>query len=213
MKTLWSSVCACLVLTAIDAAAQPPRPVGPFVVDARGVLARFKEDAAVAGALNVAATNLPTRGLGIAAGAHWYPLRRRRMTFGVGGEMVLARDSRTAAPASGSTTSGPTVTTRLSALTPQISVNFGNRDGWSYLSGGIGLARLTFEREDAPVTGGASRARAINYGGGARWFARPRVAFSFDVRFYTVNAQGASGSRPAFPRSKMMVISVGTSIR
>ena len=37
---------------------------------------------------------------------------------------------------------GPTVNARFSALSPQVSLNFGTRDGWSYLSGGIGWARF-----------------------------------------------------------------------
>lgn len=207
----------CLLLVTLagisDAAAQPPEPVGPFVADVRGTLARFKEDPVLAAALNVTPTNLPTRGLGLAAGVHLYPLRRRRITLGVGGEMLVARGSRTADQTGASAVQGPTVTTRLSAVSPQVSLNFGKRDGWSYISGGIGLARLTAERVDAPFAEGASRTRAINYGGGARWFTGPHLAFSLDLRFYTVNARAASGARPAFPRSKMMVISVGASLR
>jgi hypothetical protein len=202
-----------LFLVAAEAGAQPPEPIARFVVDARGTLARFKEDAAVAAALNVTAKNLPTRGLGLAVGAHWYPLRGRRVTLGLGGEMLLARDSRTAPPASGSSADGPTVSTRFSAITPQLSLNFGKRDGWSYISGGVGLAKLGAERADAPFAADPDRVRALNYGGGARWFSRPHLAFSFDVRFYTVNAQPAAAPRPAYPRSKMMVISAGVSMR
>ena len=33
----------------------------------------------------------------------------------------------------------------------------------------------------------------INYGGGARWFIKPHVAFSFDVRFYAINPGLAFG--------------------
>ena len=31
------------------------------------------------------------------------------------------------------------------------------------------------------------RVETINYGGGARWFIKPRLAFSIDVRFYAVS--------------------------
>ena len=34
----------------------------------------------------------------------------------------------------------------MRTLAPQVSFNFGGRDGWSYLSGGIGLATLTAEK-------------------------------------------------------------------
>ncbi len=199
------------LLCPLEASAQPPDPIGPFVVDVRGVLARFKEDAAIAAAIEVDPTNLPTRGLGLAVGAHWYPLSIRRITLGLGGEMLWARDSRTAEPTTTGTTTteGPTVTTRLSAIAPQVSLNFGRGEGWSYVSGGIGLARLTAERADQPLANGAGRARTTHYGGGARWFTGPRLAFTFDLRFYAIDAQPDA----LMPRTRLMVVSVGASLR
>jgi hypothetical protein len=201
-----------LLIGAADVAAQPPQPIGPYVVDARGALVRFKQDASVATGLEVTADNLPTRGLGIAAGAHWYPLRRGRVTLGLGGELLLARDTRTKEQTD-VTVATPTVTTSFSSMTPLVSLNFGTGEGWSYISGGVGLARLTSERDDAPFADSASRVRATNYGGGARWFTSPHLAFTFDLRFYTINAQPSAGTRPAYPRSKFMIISVGVSLR
>lgn len=200
------------------AEAQPSEPPGPFVLDLRGALARFKEDPAVAQGLGVASTNLPTRGLGIVAGAHWYPLRSRLITLGIGGEFILARDSRTgeAPETTGTTTApgtAPTVTTRLSAFSPQLSFNFGTSEGWSYISGGIGSSRLTAEREDAPFADEGPGPRTINYGGGARWFTGPHLAFAVDLRFYAISPQPASGTRPGFPRAKIMVISVGVGVK
>ena len=50
-----------LFFPAADAAAQPTAgPIPRFVVDARGSLARFMEDTAVASALQVDSTSLPT---------------------------------------------------------------------------------------------------------------------------------------------------------
>jgi hypothetical protein len=207
-----AALAVCLLLSAGTAAAQPPEPIGPYALDARGTLARFKGSAAVADPLGVAADDLPTRGLGLAVGAHWYPLRRGRVTFGLGGELLMARDHRTG-EATTAVPEPPTITTRLSLMSPQLSLNFGKRDGWSYLSGGLGLARLTSEPDGAPFTADASRVRTTHYGGGARWFTGPHLAFTFDLRFYTINAQAASGTRPAYPRTKLMVISVGASFR
>jgi hypothetical protein len=193
--------------------------VGPYVVDARGTLPRFKEDASVAAGLDVAADTLPTRGLGVAAAIHVYPLRRRGVTIGIGGEWLLARGSRGPEAPDGNdeepdpAPEGSTVTTRLSSLAPQISLNFGTRDGWSYVSGGMGLASLSSERDEAPFADGGGRRRAINYGGGARWFARPRLAFTFDVRFYSIAAREASAGRPAYPSTRLMVFSAGASFR
>lgn len=208
--------CLCVAIAlgwASDSMAQPRTPIGPFVADVRGALARFKEDPTVAGSLGVQPDNLPTRGLGLAVGAHWYPLRGRRVTLGVGGEILLARDTRTADDEGAGAVTGPTVTTRLSAMSPQLSLNFGHGDGWSYISGGLGVARLTAERDDGPSTGGAARTRTLHYGGGARWFTGPRLAFTFDLRFYTVNARPAAGTIPEFPKTKTMVISAGISLR
>lgn len=203
----------CLVLLpAGSAVAQPREPVSRFVVDAHGLLARFKGDAAVASGLGVTAENLPTRGLGLGVGAHWYPLRGRLVSLGLGGELVIARDRRTPAQTGEATTPLPTVTTRFSSVSPHVSLNFGKRDGWSYLSGGIGRARLTSERDDLPAAGSAEGARTINYGGGARWFTGPHLAFSFDLRWYTVDARAATAAQPGYPRSRMMVFSAGISL-
>jgi len=201
-----------LLAGAAEAAGQPAEPIGPYVVNVRGALARFKAEAPVAEPLEVRIENLPTRGLGISGGAHWYPLRRGRVTLGVGAEVTLARDSRTGEE----TTPGPppvTVTTRFSTVSPQLSLNFGTDDGWSYISGGIGQARLTTVRADLPAGESAARVRSTNYGGGARWFTSPRLAFTFDVRFYTVNAREPTATRPGYPRSRFMVISAGISVR
>ena len=202
-----------LLAVARTTAAQPPEPVGGFVVDVRGSLARFKADAGVASALGVTADNLPTRGLGGAVGAHWFPFRMRRVAFGLGGELMFARDSRTKAPASETAPEGPTVSTRYTAMAPQISLNIGHRDGWSYVSAGLGRARLTAERDDLPFADDGAAVRVLNYGGGARWFTSPHVAFTFDVRFHTVAAQAPVGTRPAFPRTRFMVLSAGVSFR
>jgi len=126
--------------------------------------------------------------------------------------MALARGSRAPAATAGGL-QGPTITTRFSVLSPHVSLNFGHRDGWSYLSGGIGTASLTTERQDLPFAEQAGRTRALHYGGGARWFNTPHLAFTFDVRFYTIAAQDVTGGRPPYPRMRFMAISVGASFR
>jgi Outer membrane protein beta-barrel domain len=212
VRSVLVSVFLCLAMCASNAFAQPPRPIGPFVVDARATFARFKAISSVASDLNVTSDNLPTRGLGIDAGVHWYPLKGRHITLGIGGELVAARGKRTT-ETTGTTTPTATVTTRFSSLSPQLSLNFGTGDGWSYISGGIGVARLTTERNDAPFADEAGGVRATNYGGGARWFTGPHIAFTFDVRFYTVSAQPAQGTRPPYSRARFVAISAGVSFR
>ena len=203
-------VCTLSLTAAGTAAAQTDEPIGRFVVDARGTLARFKGNAEIAGPIGADAESLPTRGLGFDVGAHVYPLRRGGFALGLGAELVAARDSRTA-EATTQVPSPPTVTTRFSALAPQVSLNFGKRDGYSYLSGGLGTARLTSDTDT--IAGSEGRVGMMHYGGGARWFTGPHVAFTFDVRFYTVNAREPEGAAPGYPKTRMMVISAGVSFR
>lgn len=189
------------------------QPIPRFAVDVRGAFPRFKQDAAIATGIGVAAANLATHGLGLVVGAHWYPVHLGVITFGVGGEMLVSRASRTLAPATKDAADGPTVKTRLSALSPQVSFNVGKQNGWSYISGGMGRSTFTAEREDAPLPDAASGSKTINYGGGARWFARKHLALSLDLRFYAVNPREASGGRPSLPRMTLMILSAGASFK
>jgi hypothetical protein len=211
-RVLCSTVFLTVIQYTADAQAQLAQPIGRYVADARITLARFKEDPGVATAIGVQPVNLPTRGLGIVVGAHLYPLRGRRVALGLGAEYLMARDHRSLPTPEDAEEEGPTVETRFSSLAPQLSLNFGKRDGFSYISGGIGSASFTAERIDEPV-GEGSRARTINYGGGARWFTNKHLAVSVDLRFYSVAAQPATLTRPAFPKIKMMVISGGIGFR
>jgi len=205
-----------MAIFAPGASAQEPEkePIGRFALDARVALPRFPEDAATATALGVTVDNLPSRGLGVAAGVNVYPARLGKVSLGVGGEwLVFSRGSKTPDPETEGGPSGPTVTTRFSVLSPQVSLNFGGRDGWSYISGGIGWASFTTERDNAPVADAVGRTRAINYGGGARWFAQEHLAFTFDLRFYRINPQDAAAGRPAYDGRRMMVFSAGISVK
>lgn len=195
--------------------AQTRERVGPFAVDVRVALPRFKDDAGVASALGVGTVNMPTRGLGLVAGAHWYPVGKGRVTLGLGGEILFSGATKTLAtdeddPAS---VEGPAIRTRFSAISPQVSLNFGTGRGWSYLTGGLGWASFRTEREAAPVGDAESRPRVLNYGGGARWFAREHVAFAVDLRFYAVGAQLAATGRPAYPSMTLMVFSAGVAFK
>lgn len=197
------------------ASAQDPQrePIGRFAADVRLAVPNFGDDPAAASAIGVSSTNLPSRGLGLAGGAHVYPLRTRRIALGLGGEILVSRGRNTLEPQVEGGTAGPTVLTGFSALTPQVSINFGASRGWSYLSGGIGLAGFTIEREDRPAGDASGRVRTLNYGGGARWFARQHVAFAFDLRFYSLAAQEAAPGRPAYGARRMMVFSAGVSFK
>ena len=193
----------------------PPEnlPIGRYVADARIALPKFKQDPSIATGIGVTTLNLPTRAFGFVVGAHWYPARLGIVTFGIGGEIVTARRGHTLNTGTETAPVNVTVNSRFSAISPQISFNVGSRDGWSYISGGIGSSTFTAERMDEPLPDQESRSKTINYGGGARWFAKKHLAVSMDLRFYAVNPQLATATRPGFPRMTLMAFSFGAAIR
>lgn len=187
------------------------RPVSGFVVDARGALAKFGQRPLTAAALGVTAADVPGPGLGGSIGAHVYPLRLGRVAFGVGGEVLLARRSRQKIDSAGEPV-GAELQSRFYTLAPQISGNFGHRNGWSYVSAGIGTA--SFETWPVDTENPDRRVRAINYGGGARWFTSSHLAFTVDLRFYAVSpALADDAAATERPRARLMVISAGVSVR
>ncbi len=188
-----------------------PTPIGPFAIDVHGALPRFDQSGFTAGELGVVKTTLPTWGLGVQLGAHWYPLRIAKVTVGIGGSMLFGRARKTPTDADGNAT-GPTIESRLIALSPQLSLNFGTGTGWSYISGGIG--RSVFDtRLDTTPADNSRKVRTIDFGGGARWFAKPHLAFSLDLRFYSIPAQPATATLTATPKTTRMVFSAGISIK
>ena len=147
--------------TPLTASAQdiPPeeRPIGRYVVDARVGFPKFKQDAAIATGIGASVLNLPTRAFGLVVGAHWYPVRVGRVTFGLGGEIASARRGRTMDTGTKTAPLDVTVKSRFAAISPQVSFNFGARDGWRYISGGIGWSSFTAERQDRPLPDPESR--------------------------------------------------------
>jgi hypothetical protein len=220
-----------LTIGAAEAAAQDPdpdrAPIGWFAADARGVFAKYTGDDALPAFLDVTRENLARRGLGFTLGAHVYPVRfSRRVSLGVGAEVLFSRGSKTLKLESNGgeeeeVPDGPTVDARLSAFSPQVSLNFGGRDGWSYISGGIGWTEFStevkLETSGTPVTPGndekTPRTSTINYGGGARWYMKRHVAFSLDLRFYRVKASEATSKLPALAGTRLLMLSAGVSFK
>jgi hypothetical protein len=202
------AVCCLLVCLAIAApvSAQQKEPIGRFVADIRGIFARHKAEPSVATELGVGATNLPARSFGLVGAAHFYPWRTNKITLGVGGNFVLGHGSRTLQipSADGTTTTpSPTVRRHFTSIAPEISLNFGHRNGCS---------KLYSDRADAAATGAPQR-KTLNYGGGARWFTKERLAFSVDFRWYSVAEQPAGTGIVLQPRTTLLVLSGGISIR
>ncbi len=202
-------------ITAVrPAAAQPPDPgpIGPFAIDLHGLFLPFPDDPALAASRGLTQVEMPGLGLGADVGAHVYPLRWGVVTFGIGGHLAIGRSTHT--PLSQAPASERAVAERFVSLSPQISFNFGKGDGWSYLSGGIGRTIWSIVPEGAEKTlADDERLKTIDYGGGARWFLRPHLAFTFDVRFYAINPGTPVGDRPGSPRATLMVIGGGISLK
>jgi hypothetical protein len=194
-------------------AQDPPPPIGPFVVDVHASFPGFPSDsqelAASRGVTNVA--SLPGRGLGAQVGAHFYFARWKALTFGIGGEVMVARASST--PAEGSSGLIP-MEERLVSATPQLSFNFGSGHGWSYLSGGIGRSVWALHETGLePSAADVEPLLTFNYGGGARWFIKKHVAFSLDARFYEVKPGTPIDPLPGSPQMQLFIVAAGISLK
>jgi hypothetical protein len=189
----------------------PPR-IPLFVIDLHGSLPRFPQDnTALAMSRGMGLAELPGTGLGLQAGVHMYPLKWKAITFGIGGELATGRAKQT--PAAGLDNVRSSVE-EFTSIAPQLSFNFGTGNGWSYISGGIGTAiwALTPEGQEG-FPADSDRLRTTNYGAGARWFMKSHVAFSFDVRVYTIDAGFSYFGLPASPRTVLLIIAAGVSLK
>jgi hypothetical protein len=205
------------LLVPAPASAQQKDPLPVFTADLRGIFARHKSEPSVATDLGVETGNLPSRSFGLVGGGQVYVLRGRKIAFGLGGTALFGGGSKTLdlTGSEGGATKSPTVRRHFRSVTPEISLNFGHRNGWSYISGGFfGQSRLYLDREDAPATNAPTR-KTLTYGAGAKWFTTSHLAFSVDVRWYSVAEMPASAeSNLVFePRTTLMVLSGGIAIK
>ena len=186
-------------------------PIPPFAIDVRGFYARLGQDDVTAADLGVAPEALPERALGGAVGVTFYPIRKTGFALGVGGEGILARGREQPVDANG-TPVGLELERRLQSLAGQVSFNFGHRDGWSYVS--LGMGPLNFETfAGPPPPESPPRKMTLNYGGGARWFMTRHVAFCFDVRFYDTKPVLATATSAGRERKRLFILSVGVSMK
>jgi hypothetical protein len=210
LRSLGGTVVAVVIATA-QAAAQTTMPPGPWALDVRGVTSPVPTDAAFYPPL--AATSVPSRGFGADFGAHVYLWNVKLARIGVGANFVVVRSAvRAPVSATEGEPSDAAATQRVSLnmrmLAPQVSANFGTRDGWSYLSAGVGIASVATEAADVmPGENESGRLRVVNFGGGARWFITERLAFGFDVRAHRIAA--GSGT----PKTSVFAVGAGLSIR
>ena len=179
------------------------------MLDIRGTYLKFTQEEQLAASRGLSVAELPGRGLGGDAGLHVYVFKWKAVTFGLGAQGIFGRGT-TAAQG----TSVRAVTERFSSFTPQLSFNFGDGEGWSYISGGIGLAQRVIVQTGAPITEvDEERLRTVNYGGGARWFIKTHLAFTFDVRFHQIDPGTPRFGLPGSPRSTLFTAGAGVSLK
>lgn len=206
---------AALLLLARPVAAQDPPPkIGPFILDVHGTAPRFpSDDQELADSRGLLLRELPGSGLGLHAGAHVYPLRWKAVTFGLGADLTIAR-ARLKPPQLSADVFGRAVTERFTHVAPQLSFNFGDGDGWSYISGGIGASTWSVVPDGQLATDtDTERLKTINYGGGARWFIKHHLAFSFDLRFYAIDPSTPLPGFPSSPRTTLVIVGAGVSVK
>jgi hypothetical protein len=215
---------AAVVIAASPAAAQTPSRPGPWALDVRGVTSPVPDDASFYPTLSAA--QIPARGYGIDVGAHVYLFNAGPSRIGVGGNVLEIRSTTTSTitqtvdDGSTSVSAGQSLTLRMRIIAPQLSFNFGSRDGWSYVSLGAGVASVRTRAGNLlPGSSESERLRALNVGGGARWFFKSRLAFGFDLRVHRISAGSAVGSTDSVsstqstPSMTAMSISAGFSFR
>ena len=203
------AVLAVLIATAAPAAAQTTSSPGPWVVDVRGVTSPVPIDPAFYPPLDSAF--VPARGFGLDVGAHVYVFNFGPARVGLGANLVMLRGTASPPPPTvedGGSTAVQRLTVGMRVIAPQVSLNFGSHDGWSYLSAGLGAASVNAEATEVlPGRHESGLLRAVNFGGGARWFLTERLAFGFDLRAHQI-AAGADT-----PKVSVFAVGAGLSIR
>lgn len=226
-----------LATTASGVAAQDDEPIGRYIIDLRGSSVGLGRNEELARVRRLRPDQLPARGIAVDLGGHLYFLRLGPVTFGIGASILsTSAQQPVVEPMSEEQPPGrfnpfipqqPTtddeeemepliegipVTSRFTAISPQITFNFGHRNGWSYVGGGLGTSRLNVYPQQ-PATPVQRGSRTLNYGGGARWFLTPNVALSLDLRFFAISPIEQLGEQPGSPRQTLMAANIGVSVR
>jgi len=211
-----------LLSLASPAAAQRPERLPWFTVDAHAATVGLPQAEGWVPAVS-ADTVLPGRNWGLSTGATVYPFRLGLITFGAGASVIVGKgsgESLTITDGSGATATTrvtPVVHTGITSLAPQVSINFGRKLGWSYISAGLGVSKVTSRADAVGSTPAVEMPEAwnsaLNFGGGARWFMKPHLGASFDVRFVKLASRSATATLPSAKRTQVWNISAGISIQ
>lgn len=211
----------CVLLVSVPAAAQNPSRLPWFAADVHAATVGIPQAEGWVPALGTS-TVYPGRNFGLSGGATVYPFKLGLITFGIGATMSTAKATAETKVISGS---GATQTvkvtqivrTSVTNLIPQISLNFGRRLGWSYISAGLGRTKVD-SRADAmdttpEIVVPTAWNQAINFGGGARWFMKPHLGAGFDIRFVKLGSRSPTDVLPSAKRTQQWTISAGISIQ
>lgn len=216
------ALCAVLMaMSVVPAAAQQPGHLPWFAVDLHAATVGLPQAEGWVPALP-ATTVYPGRNWGVSGGATVYPLKLGLFTFGLGASLSTARGTAQTEVVTGSGTTQKTsvtqiVHTGITNLAPQLSINFGRKLGWSYLSAGLGRSKVTSRAE--AINGAAEKVapeawnQALNFGGGAKWFMKPHIGAGFDVRFVKLSSRSPTAVLPSAKRTQLWNISAGISIQ
>jgi hypothetical protein len=189
-----------------------PAPPGPYVIDVHGVSSGLPQGAVFLPPV-AAETSVPSRGNGFDVGGHVYFGRFRGARLGFGANFMSVRGKAVPARATSTTTASaatgpPAVQVTLRTIAPQVSLNFGTVDGWSYLSAGAGITGLNARTLDfVEASRDSGGVMTINAGGGARWFVKRRLAVGFDARLHRLRETDTMSG------SMLFSISAGISLR
>jgi hypothetical protein len=190
----------------------PPPRIGPYVVDVRLAFPRFPIDPVLAESRGLTTGDLPGAGLGLDFNGHVYLFKWKAVTVGLGGQLLIARARVESKPTA--IVAGGGVSERLTSITPQLSLNFGSGDGWSYISGGVGPSIWSLVPDGAPEQAADNeRLNTFNYGGGARWFIRRHMAIHFDIRVHVIAPGAPTDMLPGSPRTQLFIVGAGVSLK
>jgi opacity protein-like surface antigen len=215
-------VAAATCLAASTSHAQPRAPIVRLVVDVRVASAGLPTAEGWTPVVP-SGTVTPSRSLGLEAGAHVYLFRFRGGALGVGATWLMARGTTSAPevaaePATPTVANVPDVTTRLSSIVPQLSLNFGHSLGWSYLSAGLGGTKVESEAvlASSPIRftpRNSDWVKTLNFGGGARWFLTDHLGVGFDLRWHKISLLAATPTRPGAPRASLLTAGAGVVLK
>jgi hypothetical protein len=203
------------------ASAQNPERLPWFAVDLHAATIGLPQAEGWVPALP-AETIYPGRSFGVAGAATVYPFRLKSITFGIGASLSAANGSAKTEVITGSGATQTVAITQIvhtgvTNLIPQISLNFGRKLGWSYVSAGIGRTKVTSRAEaigTAPeIVVPEAWNSAINFGGGARWFMKPHLGASVDIRFVKLGSRSPTATLPSAKRTQQWTISAGISVQ